>query len=121
MVGVGTRVYSVDNSGIRYGRCIKVYNGFFAKTTGSLGEVILMAVKKGSVEARKKRVQLFLITGVNRNYRRLTGHYVNFNYNKGIVLSSKEEFIANRIYKPLCRELRGTKLAKALLVGRKCV
>jgi large subunit ribosomal protein L14 len=121
MVGVGTRVYSVDNSGIRYGRCIKVYNGFFAKTTGSLGEVILIAVKKGSVEARKKRVQLLLITGVNRNYRRSTGHYVNFNYNKGIMLSGKEDFVANRIYKPLCRELRGTKLAKALLVGRKCV
>lgn len=125
MVGIGSEINCIDNTGILRGRCIKVYNGFFYKTTGGVCEVILITPTRGKVKDAfikvQKKVYPFLIVGVNRNRRRPTGHYINYTYNKGVVLKDKEELLANRIMRPVCRELRQTKFSKILLVGRKSI
>ena len=76
------------------------------KKFSSLGDFILVSVKKKKKFTHKGKVFLCVITSVNRNIRRLSGHYLNFSKNSVLVLSSKDSMLADKLKSPIALEIR---------------
>src|SRR4051812_8101998 len=78
----------LDNSGVRIGKCVRVYD----KPYGSVGDCILVSVRKFVPNKKVKKGMMFkaVIIKVDRNIYRKTGQYLKANRN-AIVLIKKEE------------------------------
>lgn len=95
----------LDNSGVRVGKCLRVYG----KVCGTVGDVILLSVKKYVTNKKIEKGNMFrgVLVKINRNVFRKTGHYLRANLN-AVVLIKKEENvpIGKRIKTPVFFELR---------------
>ena len=120
MIQPGTRLQVSDNSGARFVECIKVL-GKPGRSTGSLGDFIVVAVKnlrkKGNIKVKKKEICLAFITQVKRNKKRNQNNNFYFGKNTCILLSRKKKFIGNRIFGILPKELKQKKFIKILALS----
>jgi len=95
----------LDNSGVRVGKCLRVYG----KVYGTAGDIVLLSVKQYVSNKKIEKGDLFrgVLVKIKRNVYRKTGHYLRANIN-AVVLIKKEETvpIGKRIKTPVFFELR---------------
>lgn len=120
MVLVSTRLKVVDNSGVKFVRCLKVLQRAVARP----GSLIIVSVQR--VLPKKKIVKgdvLFaLVTSLRRFHSRKTGEYLKSDRNGALLVKKKElEPIANRIFFPIYNELRFTNFTKIISIAKDIV
>ena len=117
MIQPSTVVLTIDNSGARRVRCIKVYKKP-GKGQGKVGDILKIIVlrlrNRGFIRVNKGEIHLGLITRVSVPVFRLKkGYFFKFDFNTIIVLSKKNTPIGTRLFGPCAKELRnkfGTKI-----------
>ena len=104
-----------DNSGARKVMCIKVLGGSHKKTA-TVGEIFVGVVKDALPNARVKKGQIFkaVLVRVKYNYLRDDGSYITFDKNAAVLVNNNGEPIGTRVFGPVMRELRQSKMTKIL-------
>lgn len=107
MIQTQTVVTIADNSGAKKAMCIKVLGGS-KRRYGSLGDVIVVAIKSATPSGKIKKgtVQKAVIVRTHKEVGRPDGTYVRFDDNAAVIIDDKYEPIATRIFGPVARELR---------------
>lgn len=107
----------LDNSGVRVGRCLRVYR----KPFGTVGDSILVSVKKYVPNKKIKKGMMFkaVIIKVRKNVYRKTGQYLRAS-NNAIVLIKKEENvpIGKRIKSLVFFELRNKGFSRVVAMSK---
>ncbi len=131
MIQHHTYLTIADNSGAQEVQCIKIIGGS-NKITGSIGDTIIVAIKKivkkkiKKHEKDKKKIKLgdvchALIVQTKKNNQRMDGRYINFNKNAAILLNPNGAPIGTRIKTTLSRELRNKNFIKILSLTKKII
>jgi large subunit ribosomal protein L14 len=104
-----------DNSGARKVMCIKVLGGSHKKTA-TVGEIFVGVVKDAIPNARVKKGQIFkaVLVRVKYNFLRDDGSYITFDKNAAVLVNNNGEPIGTRVFGPVMRELRQSKMTKIL-------
>jgi len=107
MIQTQTILTIADNSGAKKAMCIKVLGGS-KRRYGSLGDVIVVAIKSATPSGKIKKgtVQKAVIVRTHKEVGRPDGTYVRFDDNAAVIIDDKYEPIATRIFGPVARELR---------------
>ena len=108
MIQKETRVVLADNTGAQEILCIHVMGGSRRKY-GSVGDVIVAAVKSSSPTASVKKGEVVraVIVRVAKEYRRSDGSYIRFDDNAAVILDATGlNPRGTRIFGPVARELR---------------
>ena len=115
MIQTQTVLKSGDNSGIRFVKCIQVYNG----QVGSINSLILVTIKNVKFYDKIKKGDLFksIIIRIKRKKNRRTGHSFSFSENTIVLLNKKNELYGTRVFGPICNELRKKNFLKLLSLG----
>jgi large subunit ribosomal protein L14 len=117
MILVLTKLDVSDNSGIKSVKCFKVYKSLFA-TVGSLVYVSVKEIKTNTICKYKKGTILKgIIVRTKNNLNRNNGNFVSFESNSVVLIDTKHDLIATRIFGPLPIELRRKGLLKLLSLG----
>lgn len=107
MVQEQTRLNVADNSGAKKVMCIRVLGGS-GKRYGSIGDIIVVAVKSAIPNAPVKKgdVSKAVIVRTKKEIRRDDGSYIRFDENAAVLLDNQGEPRGTRIFGPVARELR---------------
>ncbi|HQU73205.1 MAG TPA: 50S ribosomal protein L14 [Calditrichia bacterium] len=107
MIQEQTRLTVADNSGAKNVMCIRILGGS-GKKTGTVGDVIVVAVKSAIPNAPVKKgdVSKAVIVRTNKEVRRRDGSYIRFDENAAVLLDNNGEPRGTRIFGPVARELR---------------
>ncbi len=108
MIQKETRLVIADNTGAQEILCIHVMGGSRRKY-GSVGDVIVAAVKSSSPTASVKKGEVVraVIVRVAKEYRRSDGSYIRFDDNAAVILDATGvNPRGTRIFGPVARELR---------------
>lgn len=107
MVQEQTRLNVADNSGAKKVMCIRVLGGS-GKRYGSIGDIIVVAVKSAIPNAPVKKgdVSKAVIVRTKKEIRREDGSYIRFDENAAVLLDNQGEPRGTRIFGPVARELR---------------
>ena len=113
MIQEQTRLTVADNSGAKNVMCIRILGGS-GKKTGTVGDVIVVAVKSAIPNAPVKKgdVSKAVIVRTNKEVRRRDGSYIRFDENAAVLLDNNGEPRGTRIFGPVTRELRTEKFMK---------
>jgi large subunit ribosomal protein L14 len=111
MVLPSTVVLTMDNSGARRVKCIRIYNkpGLSYGFVGNLLLVIVIRLRnRGLIRVRRGEIHSCLITRVSTQiFRKKKGYFFKFDVNTVIMLTKKGMPIGTRIFGPCCKELKG--------------
>lgn len=115
MIQVETTLEVADNSGARQVQCIKVIGGSKRKTA-SVGDVIIVSVKKAIPKGKVKKgdVQRALIVRTAKEIHRPDGSSIRFDTNAAVLVDKDGEPIGTRIFGPVTRELRAKNFVKIM-------
>lgn len=108
MIQQETRLQVADNTGAKELLCIQVRGGS-KRRYGSVGDVIVAAVKSASptADVKKSSVVKAVIVRVAKEYRRPDGSYIKFDDNAAVILADDGvNPRGSRIFGPVARELR---------------
>jgi large subunit ribosomal protein L14 len=96
-----------DNSGAREIMCIRVLGGS-ARRWGSVGDVIIAAVKTAQPNAgvKKGEVVRAVIVRTAHEYGRPDGSHIKFDDNAAVLINQQGNPRGTRIFGPVGRELR---------------
>jgi large subunit ribosomal protein L14 len=110
-----TKLDVADNSGAQVVQCIKVLGGS-KRRTASVGDVIVVSVKKAIPRGRVKKgdVHRAVIVRTAKQVRREDGSAISFDGNAAVLVNKQGEPIGTRIFGPVTRELRGKKFMKII-------
>jgi ribosomal protein L14 len=99
-------VYSADNSGAKFLKCIDVLNK--KNTIASIGDTILVSVKNFVHRKRlkKKLIYFGLLVTVRQFTHRVDGFIVKFCTNRVLVFSKQFKFLGTRIYGGVGKDIR---------------
>jgi large subunit ribosomal protein L14 len=102
-----TRLRVADNSGAREIMCIRVLGGSSRKY-GSVGDVIIAAVKQAQPNAgvKKGEVVRAVIVRTAQEYGRPDGSHIKFDDNAAVLINVQGNPRGTRIFGPVGRELR---------------
>lgn len=111
----GARLDVVDNSGAKVVEIISVigYRGVRRRLSkAGIGDLVVVSVKKGSVEMRKQKVR-GIIVRQKKEYRRSDGTRIKFEDNAIVITSDEGEPKGSDIKGPIAKEAaeRWSKLA----------
>jgi large subunit ribosomal protein L14 len=120
MIFKETFVYVGDNAGAEIVRVIHLYGGF-KKKSSTISNYVLIAVQNRRVQRQfiTKNIYLALIVTIKKNFYRLNGSYIKFNYNKVVLLNEVKKFIGTRIIGPVAAEVLKMKLEKLRSLTKK--
>ncbi len=108
MIQQGTKIIIADNSGAKWGRCIKVLGGT-RKRYAYLGDVIVITIKASEPrgQVKKGEVAKAVIIRQRKSFKRKDGSYIRFDDN-AVVIVDKDNITpkATRVFGPVARELR---------------
>lgn len=114
MIQVQTQLKVIDNSGVKKGQAIKIYQG----KQGSVGDIIQISVKqlqtKTKLKILKGNIFKALIVRTKYKTKNLLHQYVSFNENSIILLNNQQVPLASRILGPVPSHLRKNKHVKIL-------
>lgn len=115
MIQMQTKLDVADNSGAQIVQCIKVLGGSHKKIA-SIGEVIIVSVKKASPKSklRKGTVQRALIVRTIKKIVRSDGSAISFDKNAVVLVNKQGEPIGTRVFGPVTRELRAKRFMKII-------
>lgn len=104
-----------DNSGAKKVMCIKVLGGT-RKRYASIGDVIVVAVREASPNAKVKKgdVQKAVVVRTAKEVARRDGSYIRFDGNSAVIIDKANEPVGTRIFGPVARELRAKKFMKII-------
>jgi large subunit ribosomal protein L14 len=108
MIQQETRLNVADNTGARELLVIHIQGGSRRKT-GSIGDVVVAAVKSAAPQGavKKSEVVKAVIVRTAKEYRREDGSYIRFDDNAAVILDADgENPKGTRIFGPVARELR---------------
>ncbi|HET7770595.1 MAG TPA: 50S ribosomal protein L14 [Chloroflexota bacterium] len=107
MIQSNTRLRCADNSGAKELMCIQVVAGS-NKAYGSIGDIIVCAVKEATPGApvKKGEVVRAVIVRTTKELSRPDGSQIRFDDNAAVVLNPQDLPRGTRIFGPVARELR---------------
>ena len=107
MVMEQTMLDVADNSGAKKAKCIKVLGGS-RRTYASIGDVVVVAVKKAIPEGvvKKGDVAKGVIIRTKKNVRRDDGSYLRFDTNAIVIIDDEGNPKGTRIFGAVAKELR---------------
>ena len=99
-------VYSADNSGAKFLKCIDVLKK--RNTLANIGDTVLVLVKKfvHRKKLKKKIVYFGLLVTTKQNTRRVDGTIIKFCTNRILVFSKQFKFLGTRIYGGISKDIR---------------
>ena len=117
MIQQYTRLRAADNSGARQLLCIRVLKGSMTKT-GDVGDVIVAAVKSATPGANVKKgdVVKAVIVRTKKPIKRSDGSTLRFDENAAVVLGNTMEPRGTRVFGPIARELRDSKVSGGMKI-----
>ncbi|RDU72582.1 50S ribosomal protein L14 [Helicobacter aurati] len=115
MIQSFTRLNVADNSGAKEVMCIKVLGGSH-KRYASVGDVVVVSVKKAIPNGKVKRRQVLkaVVVRTKKEIHRDNGSLVRFDDNAVVLLDAKREPIGTRIFGPVSREVRYANFMKII-------
>ena len=113
MIQKETYLISADNSGAKRLQVIHVMGGSTRKV-GSVGDVVVAAVKEAIPRAKVKKgdVVKAVIVRTAKEVGRQDGTYIRFDQNAAVLINPAMEPIGTRIFGPVARELRAKRFMK---------
>jgi large subunit ribosomal protein L14 len=122
MIRQQTRLKVADNTGAREILCIRVLGGS-ARKTGSVGDVIIAAVKSALPRGLVKKgdVVRAVIVRVRKEKRREDGSYIRFDDNAAVILDKEGNPRGTRVFGPVARELRARNFTKIISLAPEVV
>jgi large subunit ribosomal protein L14 len=108
MIQTESRLKVADNTGAQELLVIRVLGGSRRKY-GSIGDIIVAAVKAATPQAsvKKSSVVKAVIVRVAKEYRREDGSYIKFDDNAAVILADDlQNPRGTRVFGPVARELR---------------
>lgn len=116
MIQPETNLEVADNSGARRVQCIRVLGGSPVKKWGSIGDIIVVAVKEAIPRGRVKKgdVQRAVIVRTAKEIHRPDGTAIRFDKNAAVLINKQGEPIGTRIFGPVTRELRARRFMKII-------
>ena len=103
-----SQLKSADNSGAKKLRVIKVLGGY-RRRFATVGDIVTCTVREAQPHSSVKKGDIVkvVIVRTKKEVRRVSGIYVRFDENAGVVIDTKsKEPKATRIFGPIARELR---------------
>jgi|SRR5665647_1820677 len=115
MIQTETVLNVADNSGARKVLCMRVIGGS-RKRYGSIGDIIIVAVKEAIPHAKVKKgdVMKAVIVRTAKELKRADDTWVKFDDNAAVILSGSGEPLGTRIFGPVARELRSQGFMKII-------
>ncbi len=128
MIQQETMVNIADNSGAKVAQCIRVLGrsgarGKFTRATGSVGDIICVAIKKWlpTCQLDNKKVHKCVIVRTKHPIRRPDGGYVRFDTNAAVMIDEEGNPIGTRIFGAVARELREKNYMKIVSLASEVV
>jgi len=103
---IGARLQCVDNTGAREVEIVSVkgYKGVRRRlATAGVGDMVVISVKKGTVEMRRE-VTTAVVIRQKKEYRRADGLRVKFEDNAAVILSTDGVLKGSEIRGPVAKE-----------------
>lgn len=96
-----------DNSGAKVVRCFRVLGGT-RKRYARVGDLIVASVQSAEPrkQVKKKEIVRAVVVRSRASIRRKDGSYVRFDENAVVLIDTKKEPRATRIFGPIPRELK---------------
>ena len=107
MIQMGTKLNVADNTGAKLVQCIKVLGGS-KKMSASIGDKIVVSIKKAAVSDKVKEGEVFhaVVVRTRKENRRKDAVVIRFFDNAVVLLDKQGELIGTRIFGIIPRELR---------------
>ncbi|MGF7118170.1 50S ribosomal protein L14 [Methanobacterium oryzae] len=103
---IGARLQCVDNTGAREVEIVSVkgYKGVRRRlATAGVGDMIIISVKKGTVDMRKE-VMTAVVVRQKKEYKRADGLRVKFEDNAAVIISPEGVLKGSEIRGPVAKE-----------------
>ncbi|MGB9937914.1 50S ribosomal protein L14 [Methanobacterium sp. ACI-7] len=103
---IGARLQCIDNTGAREVEIVSVkgYKGVRRRlATAGVGDMIIVSVKKGTVDMRKE-VMTAVVVRQKKEYRRADGLRVKFEDNAAVIISPEGTLKGSEIRGPVAKE-----------------
>lgn len=115
MIQMQTKLNVADNSGAQEVQCIKVLGGS-KRRTASVGDVIVVSIKKAMPRGKVKRgdIHKAVIVRTKKRVYRADGSAIRFDKNAAVLINAQNEPIGTRIFGPVTRELRSKSFMKII-------
>ncbi len=115
MIGLKSRLFVADNTGVKRVVCIKVPGGTRRRYAG-LGDVIVVAIKEATPQSKitPGMTRKAVIVRTTRETKRSDGSLIKFDDNSVVLLDNNKEPVGTRIFGPVARELRGKQFMKII-------
>ena len=115
MIQIYSRLDVADNSGAQKVMCFHVFGGT-KRRYGSLGDIIMVAIKEAIPHAtvKKGEISKAVIVRTAKGVRRDDGSYIKFDRNACVLINAQGEPVGTRIFGPVARELRWKKYMKII-------
>ena len=107
MIQMGTKLNVADNTGAKLVQCIKVLGGS-KKMSASIGDKIVVSIKKAAVSDKVKEGEVFhaVVVRTRKEKRRKDAVVIRFFDNAVVLLDKQGELIGTMIFGIIPRELR---------------
>ncbi|MEN4007227.1 MAG: 50S ribosomal protein L14 [Methanobacteriaceae archaeon] len=103
---IGARLQCIDNTGAREVEIVSVkgYKGVRRRlATAGVGDMIIVSVKKGTVDMRKE-IMTAVVVRQKKEYRRADGLRVKFEDNAAVIVSPEGTLKGSEIRGPVAKE-----------------
>ena len=113
MIQMRTKIVVADNSGVKFGRCVKVLGGS-DHMIAKVGDIIVLSaidVIPGS-KVKKGQVAKGVVVRTKSKIVRPDGSFVKFDDNAIVLVDKDGEPIATRVFGPVAREVRQNNFLK---------
>jgi large subunit ribosomal protein L14 len=111
-----------DNSGAKTIRCFRILGGT-RRRYARIGDIIVASVQKAEPRKaiKKKDIVRAVIVRQRQPFRRPDGSYIRFDENAAVLIDTKKEPRATRIFGPLPRELKEKGFEKIITMAEEIV
>ncbi len=110
MIYPSTNLITMDNSGAKKVKCIKVYKkpGRGGAYVGDLIQVIIVSLRnRGLIRLKKGEIYTAVVTRITTIiFRKKRGYFIKFDKNTVIILSKKKLPVGTRFLGPSSKELK---------------
>jgi large subunit ribosomal protein L14 len=109
----------VDNSGVKYVKCLQVKNSSFA----NIGDILVVSVKslqkklKFSMKIKKGDIFYAVLVRTQNKLTKIDSQWLHFFDNAVILINKNFKPLANRVFGPVLKSLRQMKSFKLISIS----
>jgi large subunit ribosomal protein L14 len=121
MIQMQTRLDVADNTGAKEAMCIRVLGG--AKKSASLGDVIVVTIKKAipGSPVKEGSVVKGVVVRTTKEVKRADGSSIRFDSNALVIIDENKNPRGTRIFGPVARELRRKEFMKIVSLAQEVI